>query len=128
LVLAGMGLDGILDAGARAGHFKHILENLGSFERGSEEWLAEAFLKTTKGDPEALLLLLDSFVDTTLAQLAAIGQPTLVVAGEEDQDNGSAEALAARLPDARHVAVPGGHMSAVTKPDLGRAIAEFLAA
>jgi hypothetical protein len=52
----------------------------------------------------------------------------LVLAGAEDRDNGSAEALAEILPNSRYVEVPGNHMSAVTKPDLGRAIANFLAA
>ncbi len=61
-------------------------------------WLAEAFLKTTGGDPKALRPLLDSFVDTTEEELGAIGLPVLVLAGEEDDDNGSAEALAALLP------------------------------
>jgi pimeloyl-ACP methyl ester carboxylesterase len=54
--------------------------------------------------------------------------PTLVLSGAEDQDNGSSEELARLLPDARYVEVPGNHMSAVTRPDLGRAIADFLAA
>jgi hypothetical protein len=52
--------------------------------------------------------------------------PTLVVSGIEDQDNGPAEDLARLLPDARFVEVPGNHMNAVTKPELGRAIADFL--
>jgi pimeloyl-ACP methyl ester carboxylesterase len=54
--------------------------------------------------------------------------PTLVLSGAEDQDNGPAEALADLLPEGRYVEVPGNHMSAVTKPDLGRAIADFLSA
>jgi len=90
--------------------------------------MVEAFLKTTKGDPRALLPLLGSFVNTPRAAIEAIGQPTLVVAGEEDDDNGSADDLARLLPNGRYVAVPGGHMSAVTRPDLGRAMADFLAA
>jgi hypothetical protein len=36
--------------------------------------------------------------------------------------------LADLLPAGRYVAVPGNHMSAVTKPELGRAIADFLSA
>jgi hypothetical protein len=36
--------------------------------------------------------------------------------------------LADILPDARFVEVPGNHMSSVTKPELGRAIADFLEA
>jgi pimeloyl-ACP methyl ester carboxylesterase len=64
LIVSGMGLQGLRDTGARAEHFKAILKGLGTHERGSPEWMAEAFLKTTGGDPEALLPLLDSFVDT----------------------------------------------------------------
>lgn len=128
LILSGMGLSGLLETGDRAGHFRAILTGLGAHPRGSPEWLAEAFLKTTGGDPEALLPLLGSFVDSTEAELAAIGVPTLVVQGAEDDDNGSAEDLARLIPGARFVEVPGNHMSAVTKPDLGRAMADFLAA
>jgi pimeloyl-ACP methyl ester carboxylesterase len=127
LIVSGMGLEGLVRTGARAAHFKAILEGLGTHVRGSPEWLAEAFLKTTGGDPEALLPLLDSFVDTKEGELRAIAMPTLVLSGAEDHDNGSAEALAAILPGGTLVTVPGNHMSAVTKPDLGIAIAEFLA-
>ena len=128
LIVSGMGLQGLLNTGGRAAHFRKFLTGLGSFERGSPEWMAEAFLKTTKGDPEALLPLLASFVDTPREELERIAIPTLVLSGSEDRDNGSSEELAELLPDARYVEVPGNHMSAVTKPDLGRAIANFLAA
>lgn len=127
-VIAGMGLSGLTDTGPRTDHFKRILDNLGTFAKFSPEWNAEAFLKTTKGDPVALRLLLDSMVDTPADVIAAISVPTLVVSGTEDDDNGSTEDLADLLPDARIVRTPGGHMSAVTKPELGIAIADFLAA
>ena len=127
LIVSGMGLEGLLHTGARSAHFKAILEGLGSHERGSPQWMAEAFLKTTGGDPEALLPLLDSFVDTTEGELRAIAMPTLVLSGADDHDNGSAEALAATLAEGAYVEVPGNHMSAVTRPDLGKAIADFLA-
>jgi hypothetical protein len=99
-VLCGMGLDG---AGPYAGAGRlfqaNVLTNLGSFERGTFEWMTEAFLKTTKGDPKALLLILDTFVDTSReSEIAAIAHlPRLVVTGAEDFDNGSAEALAELL-------------------------------
>jgi pimeloyl-ACP methyl ester carboxylesterase len=127
LVVSGMGLEGLHSTGHRAGHFKAILKGLGGHARGSPEWMAEAFLKTTGGDPEALIHVLDTFVDTSEAELRAIDVPTLVLSGAEDHDNGSAEALAALLPGGEYVAVPGNHMSAVTRPDLGREIADFLA-
>ena len=126
LVVSGMGLRGLLDTGRRAAHFRKILTNLGSFERGSPEWLAEAFLKTTGGDPKALLPLLGTFVDSTAEELRSITMPTIVHAGVDDQDNGHVEELAEFLPHATKVETPGNHMSAVTKAELGQAIADFL--
>ena len=128
IVFSGMGLEGLVDTGRRAGHFRHILGNLGRHERGSPAWLAEAFLKTTGGDPVALLGVLDTFVDTPLATVQGFAQPALVLAGADDQDNGSAPALADALPNATYVEVPGNHMSSVTKPELGAALAAFLGA
>ena len=127
LAVSGMGLQGIVETGQRSEHFKRVLEGLGTHERGSPEWMAEAFLKTTGGDPQALLPLLDSFVATREEDLAKVDMPTLVLSGDDDHDNGSAEALAERLPNARFVEVPGNHMSAVMKPELGLALADFLA-
>ncbi|HEX8624620.1 MAG TPA: alpha/beta fold hydrolase [Allosphingosinicella sp.] len=126
LVIAGMGLRGMLETGRRSAHFRKVLTGMGTHERGSNEWMAEAFLKTTGGDPKALLPLLGSFVDSTEAELLGIVAPTLVVSGIEDQDNGPAEDLAGLLPDALFVEVPGNHMNAVTRPELGKAIADFL--
>ena len=54
-IVAGMGLDGIVHTGDRAGYFRHVLTNLGGFPRGSLEWMTEAFLNTVRGDPAALL-------------------------------------------------------------------------
>ena len=126
-IFSGMGLDGLTDTGRRAGHFRNILTHLGQHERGSPEWLAEAFLKTTGGDPVALLGIIDTFADTSIDDIRGFTLPTLVVCGADDRDNGSALALADALPEARYVEVPGGHMSAVTKPELGLAIADWLA-
>jgi pimeloyl-ACP methyl ester carboxylesterase len=126
-VVAGMGLSGILAATSRSAHFREVLTNLGSHPARSPAWLAEAFLKTVGGDPEALLMLLGSFVDTTLDELAAIPVATLVLLGTEDLDNGSGVDLAAALPAGSYRTVPGNHMSAVTKPELAVAITEFLA-
>ena len=128
VVYSGMGLEGLTSTNRRADHFRNILTNLGRHAQGSPEWLAEAFLKTTGGDPVALLGILDTFADTPIEAIARVTQPALVVAGVEDFDNGSAPALADALPNARYVEVPGGHMSAVVKPELGQAIADFLAA
>lgn len=125
-IVGGMGLDGIVNTAGRGTHFRKILIGLGSFERGSPEWMAEAFLKTVQGDPVALLHVLDTFVDTPIEDVRAIAVPTLVVAGVDDHDNGSAERLAEMLPNAVRAIVPGNHMSAVTRPELGTEMADFL--
>jgi pimeloyl-ACP methyl ester carboxylesterase len=128
LIVSGMGLRGMLDTGRRADHFRDILTGFGTHKRGSPMWLAEMFLRTTGGDPKAMLALIDSFADSTEEELRGMAMPTLILSGAEDQDNGPAEALADMLPHGRYVEVPGNHMSAVTKPEFGRAILEFLAA
>jgi pimeloyl-ACP methyl ester carboxylesterase len=125
-MVAGAGWDGIVNTAGRGKHFRHILTNLGTFERNSAEWMAEAFLKTVGGDPVALLRVLDTFVDTSRADLERIETPTLVLMGNEDHDTGSGEDLAAALPRGQYSVIPGNHMSAVTKPELGAAIADFL--
>lgn len=127
-VIAGMGLDGIVQTAGRGGYFRHVLTNLGSFARGTPEWLTEAFLKTTGGDPVALLGVLETFVDTPIDTVRAIAVPTAIVTGIDDDDNGSSAALAAAMPHATFHEIPGNHMSAVTKPELGTVIADFLAA
>jgi len=125
-VIAGLGLEGIVDTEGRGVYFRRILTNLGTFERGSAEWMAEAFLKTVGGDPVALLHVLNTSIDTSRSDLERINTPTLVLMGSDDQDSGSGEDLAARLPHGKYEVIPGNHMSAVTKPDLGTAIVEFL--
>src|SRR6202012_5436683 len=90
-VIAGMGLDGIVHASDRNEHFRRILENQGGWDRRSPEGKAEAFMKSTGADPVAGLHLLDSNVDTPAEALAAITVPVLVLAGDQDDDNGSTE-------------------------------------
>ncbi len=125
-IISGMGLAGLTDTGARAAHFSHILTHIGQHERGSPAWMAEAFLKTTGGDPIALRLLLNSFVDTDISDLRTIETPVAIICGQEDDDNGSAADLANVIPAAQLVVIPGNHMSAVAKPELGCAMRDYL--
>ena len=126
-ILSGMGLEGILDPDKRRDFFRHVLLGLGRHTRGSGAWMAEAFLKTTGGDPLAMLPLLDTFVATSRAEIEAIAAPTLVLSGIEDQDNGSSAELAGLLPHGELIEIAGNHMTAVLQPALGHAILEFLA-
>jgi pimeloyl-ACP methyl ester carboxylesterase len=85
-------------------------------------------MKTMKVDRVAARLLLGSVDDTSVEELRRITMPTLVVCGADDEDNGSAPALAEALPDATYAEVPGTHMSSVTRRELGEAIVRFLSA
>lgn len=126
-ILSGMGLDGLAHTSRRAGHFRQVLTNLGSFKSGSEGYNVQAFIKSTKGDPVALLNILNTFTDTPEQTIRALDLPVLVLCGEDDDDNGSAAELADALPQGTLIEVPGGHMSAVVKPELGQALADWLA-
>jgi len=126
LVLGGMGLSGLSGWTRRSAHFINAIDRFGTIAREDPAFLAQAFMKTQKTDRPATRLLLQSVDDTPAEALAAITMPTLVVCGAEDHDNGSATELVEALPDAHYVEVPGNHMSSVTKPEFGEAIAEFL--
>ena len=128
LILGGMGLAGLAGWAKRGDFFRRVIADYESAKRGDDTWMSIQFMKTMKIDRVAARLLLDSFTDTTPEMLAALTMPTLVVCGDQDQDNGSAEELVAALPDARLASIPGTHMSSVTQPELGEVIAAFLAA
>lgn len=128
LVLAGMGLEGLSQWGRRLDFFLDVIDRFGTIERGDPAFMAQAFMKTMKVDPVAARLLLQAVHGCEGPDLARLTMPTLVVCGADDQDNGSAPALAAALPDARYVEVPGTHMSSVVERALGAAIVEFLTA
>jgi pimeloyl-ACP methyl ester carboxylesterase len=126
LVLGGMGLSGLSHWQRRTAHFIDAIDRFGQIGRGEPGYLAQNFMKTMKVDRVAARLLLQSVGDTPMDRLGEVAMPTALVCGTEDDDNGSAEELAAALPDARYVPVPGTHMSSVTKPEFGRAIVDFL--
>ncbi|MBY0343381.1 MAG: alpha/beta hydrolase [Sphingomonadales bacterium] len=128
LCVCGMGVEGLAGWERRANHFKRVIDEFDTIKPGDPAYTARTFLKSQGVDRVAARLLLDAMDDFDLAMLANITMPTAVICGDEDQDNGSAEDLAALLPDARYIEVPGGHLNSVTKPELGLAIAGFLAA
>lgn len=128
LILGGMGLAGLAGWQRRGAFFRRAIAEYETAKRGDDTWLSIQFMKTMKVDRIAAGHLLDSFTDTPTGALAALTMPVLVVCGEQDQDNGSAEELVAALADAQLVTIPGTHMSSVTEPALGEAIAAFLTA
>ena len=128
LILGGMGLAGLAGWQRRGQFFKRVIADFDTAKRGDDTWMSIQFMKTMKVDRIAAGHLLDSFTDTSPDMLAALTMPVLLVCGDQDQDNGSAPELAAALSDARLVTIPGTHMSSVTQPEMGEAMATFLAA
>jgi pimeloyl-ACP methyl ester carboxylesterase len=128
LVLAGMGLEGLAGWNRRAAFFIDTIDRFDEVKRGDAAFMAVSFMKTQNVDRVAARLLLQAVEDTGEGELAEVTMPTLVVCGDQDRDNGSPHALADALPDGTFVEIPGTHMSSVTRPELGEAIARFLTA
>ena len=128
-ILGGSGLEGLKNWKRRQTFF---LDAIAMFDdkvpRSDPHWMSIQFMKSQGVDRIAAKHLLETFEDTDLEWLKAFTMPTLVVCGSEDHDNGSAEELAEALPNAVYREVPGTHMSSVTKPEFGEAIAAFLSA
>ncbi|HET7709623.1 MAG TPA: alpha/beta hydrolase [Sphingomicrobium sp.] len=128
-ILGGTGVEVLTNWKRRCTFFVDAIAKFDTAPRGDPHWLAIQFMRTMKVDRVAAELLLRSMADHKDADafVEAFTMPTLVVCGADDQDNGSAAALAAMLANAEYAEVPGTHMSSVTRPELGEAIARFLA-
>ena len=126
LVLGGMGLEGLAGWDRRAAFFIDAIDRFDEVKHGDPAFMAVSFMKTQKVDRVAARLLLQAVDDTSESALAGITMPTLVVCGENDRDNGSPQALADALSHGSLIEIPGTHMSSVTEPELGDAMARFL--
>ncbi|MEL6541546.1 MAG: alpha/beta fold hydrolase [Pseudomonadota bacterium] len=126
LAACGMGLEGLSEWQRRSAHFKRVIDEFDTIKPGSPLYVARTFLKSQGVDRVAARLLLDGMEAFDVDALANISIPTAAICGDEDQDNGSAQNLAATLPNATYIEVPGTHMNSVIKPDLGEAIVAFL--
>jgi hypothetical protein len=67
-----------------------------------------------------------TFIDIQEKALRTNETPVAVACGEDDNDNSSVLALADVLPHRRLITVQSNHMSAVSKPELGTALRDFL--
>ncbi|WP_030440307.1 alpha/beta fold hydrolase [Actinoplanes subtropicus] len=68
-----------------------------------------------------------SLAPTTDDELRRIAMPVLVALGADDERKATADDLAALLPQATRVDVPGNHGTAVDAPELAAVIVDFLA-
>jgi pimeloyl-ACP methyl ester carboxylesterase len=129
-ILAGTGVEVLTNWKRKSGFYIDAIDRFDEAHRGDPHWLAIQFMRTMKIDKAAVRLLLTALQNDRSADdmIAAFTMPTLVVCGADDEDNGSAKELAEMLPHATYEEIPGTHMTSVTKPELGEAIARFLSA
>ena len=129
-ILSGTGLDVLTNWERRRDFYTAAIDRFGEVSHGDPHWFAVQFMKTMKVDREAARLLLGTMRDREdkHEMVDAFAMPTLVVCGDQDDDNGSAVELASILPNAEYAEIPGTHMSSITHKELGEDIARFLAA
>ena len=128
LIIGGMGTAGLGEWHRRSAHFRRVIDEFDTIEPDDPAWYSRQFLKSQGVDRVAARMLLDTMPDLDLALLENVTMPALVVCGDEDRDNGSAQELTALLPNATYVETPGNHLMSATKPEMGEAIAAYLAA
>ena len=132
VVLAGIG-DAIVNGGllnpARTGALAEAMEaKPGETHRDATAAGFRIFAERTGNDLGALGAMQRSRragFDAT--KLADVSIPVMVLLGEGDTLVGSADKLAAAIPGAKLVKVPGDHLTAVVQPALKAAVLAFLA-
>jgi pimeloyl-ACP methyl ester carboxylesterase len=124
-IVAGQGLDVISHATSRTNPYRRVLTALINGETPADEELAR-WIPQDDGAPLAFRHVLDTHVATPAEVLSQIPTPTLVAVGDQDDTHASADALAAAMPNARFVRVPGNHFTALTTPEFAKVMLEFL--
>lgn len=129
LILGGIG-DSVADEfnADRNTAFRAAIEEglAGKDTPGAKAILARA--KATGGNLKGYLGALSARTYTPADLLATFDVPTLVLTGDQDLDNGSGPALAAKIPGARYQQLTGTHLTAVIDPAFPEAILSDLAA
>ena len=126
--LTGMGLEGLTHASRRQQFFLEAIAHEGQVKMGSPYWFAVQFMRTMKVDIVAAAHVVRTLTDVDPALLAQVDLPIAVICGDKDQDNGSAPALAAHLPQGRYMEITGDHVTSVSAAGLGLALGDFFTA
>ena len=130
VILAGVG-DGLLGgwSAARGEAIARALESADG--ANAEDPTARGFrlfAEASGNDLAALAAIQRAFRGSfEPARLSDVTLPVMVLIGEGDTLAGPAGKLAAAIPGAKHVLIPGDHLTAVGQPQFPRAICDFLA-
>ncbi|HEY3833161.1 MAG TPA: alpha/beta hydrolase [Acidimicrobiia bacterium] len=132
LVLGGIGGTSV-DPELRAARRESMSSLAEQLEAGNDTAMAQAagglFRTLASGDTQAhaaLAAAAQAHGDADVVDGGAIVAPTLVLVGEADVLAEHPEVLAAAIPGATLVIVPGDHLGALARPELRRALVDFL--
>ncbi len=126
-LVAAQGLTAVTNSAPR-GKYRRVLTAIvdghhiapSSPDADTAHWIARL-----DGDPWALLQVLNSLVSTPSEELGRISTPMLVIVGDHDHDQRSAEELATVLPNARFIRVVGNHWTTLTSPEFASTLVGF---
>jgi len=84
------------------------------------------YVKKSGLDQQVLAWLQKEQPSTSKEELGAVTQPVLVICGDQDTDNGSADQLVKLFKHGTRVSVPGDHGSASRSPEFSARVISFL--
>ena len=130
VILSGVG-DGLLAGGLPRARSEAIANALdardASAALNASARAFRAFAEQQKNDLAALAAMQRATRhELDPAKLGRVGNPVMILIGERDTLVGGADKLAATIPGARCVKVPGDHLSAVAAPEFRKAVEVFL--
>ncbi len=123
-VMGGMGTDFTNPQWARRKMFEEAFA--GKAHLYPETQGAINYAKTSGADTLVMSLLQKFQPVTTQKQLKKVKKPVLVIAGDEDKDNGNAADLAKLFPNATLSIVKGNHNNTAATPAFAESIVKFL--
>ena len=124
-IIAGQGLDALEGATSRTGGYRSMLTAIINGDELDPAAQQTAYwLKQMDADPHALRNVPNTHIETPIEVLREVDVPTLVAIGEDDPRD--ADQLAAALPEATLVRLPGDHWSAFTSAEFGAAVLDWL--
>jgi pimeloyl-ACP methyl ester carboxylesterase len=132
VIVAGVGdglLTRMLERGERAQEMANAMEAPDAATSSQNETARNfrLFAQATGNDLQALAAMQRAPRETfDPARLRDVTVPVLVLISEQDTLVGSGEKLAAAIAGARHVVVPGDHLSAVGQPEFRSEIVKWL--
>lgn len=123
-VMGGMGKDFTDPTWARPKMFEELFS--GKAHLYPELQGALNYAKTSGADTLVMALLQKAQPFSTQKQLKKVKKPVLVIAGDEDKDNGNAADLAELLPNATLSTVKGNHNNTANTAAFAESIVKFL--